>query len=234
MLDYDFILSLAARISANLKNHKKSAFYFLIFFATMPAFSQDWELKKEEDGIKIYTRLPEGSKLEEVRSTVRVKTSLSAFTALLKDVPGYTAWAYNCVEAKLIEAINDTAQIYYSHTSLPWPASDRDLVMRSSLKQDPQTLIIKTNTRCVPEMAEEKEGIVRVKTGKTSWTLTPIRGGFVDVDYFVSLDPGGNIPAWMVNYTIATGPLHALQTAKMLLENGKYKDSKFWFVKEME
>jgi len=200
----------------------------------MPAFSQDWELKKEEDGIKVYTRLPEGSELEEVRATVRIKTSLSAFTALLKDVPGYTAWAYNCVEAKLIEAINDTAQIYYTHTSIPWPASDRDLVMRSSLKQDPQTLVIKTQTRCVPALVEEKEGIVRVQNGKTAWTLTPVPGGFVDVDYFVSLDPGGSVPAWMVNSTIATGPLHALQQVKILLEGGKYKNEKFWFVKEPE
>ncbi len=235
---YDFILSPALRICANLNNHKipmaiGTAFYLLILFS-FPSFSQEWKLAKDEDGIKVYTRLPEGAKLDEVRATVRVKASLSAFTALLKDVPGYTEWAYNCVESKLIELYHDTAQIYYSHNDLPWPVSDRDLVFHSAVKQDSLTLVVKTNSYCVPGYVEEKEGIVRVKNGKTSWTITPKPDGFVEVDYFVSLDPGGSIPAWLVNSTIDMGPFNTLKKVRQLLEEGKYKDATFWFVKELE
>jgi hypothetical protein len=229
---YDFNFSWAAKICANLKNNKFSAFYLLIL-CSFPAYAQEWTLKKNEEGIKVYTRLPEGSKLEEVRATVRVKTSLSAFTALLKDVPGYTDWAYNCVESKMVLAICDTAQCYYSHTSLPWPASDRDLIFRSSLKQDEETKIIRTNSVCVPDMLDENEGIVRIREGITAWTLTPVAGGFVDVNYYVNINPGGSVPAWLVNSTIDMGPFNALQKVRELLEGGKYKNATFWFIKEL-
>lgn len=211
----------------------KNLFFIFILLMSLPAFAQEWTLKKNEDGIKVYTRLPEGSKLEEVRATVRVKASLSAFAALLKDVDGYIEWAYNCVESKIVKAVCDTAQCYYTHTDLPWPASDRDLIFRSSLKQDSATLIIKTNSVCVPDMLKQNDGIVRIRTGRTSWTLTPLSGGFVDVDYFASIDPGGSVPTWLVNSTIDMGPFNTLQKVRELLEGGKYKNATFWFVKEL-
>ena len=229
---YDFVFSSAAKICANLNNHKFSAFYLLVFFS-LPAFSQEWKLVKDEDGIKVYTRLPEGAKFDELRATMRVKTSLSAFAALLKDVPGYTEWAYNCVESKMVLAVCDTAQCYYTHTGLPWPASDRDQVFRSSLKQDSVTRVIRTNSVCVVDMVKENDGIVRIKEGKTGWTLTPLAGGFVDVEYFAKINPGGSVPAWLVNSTIDMGPFNTLQKARELLEGGKYKNATFWFVKEL-
>jgi hypothetical protein len=232
MMIYDFIFSQTEKIYANLKNHKFSVFYLLILLS-FPAQAQEWTLKKNEDGIKVYTRLPEGSSLDEVRATVRVKTTLSAFTALLKDVPGYKDWAYNCVEAKIIKVVCDTAQCYYTQTDLPWPVSNRDLIFRSSLKQDSITLIIKTNSVCVPDMLEENEGIVRIRSGSTSWTLTPLSRGFVDVDYFASIDPGGTVPAWLINSTIDMGPYNTLKNVRKLLEGGKYKNATFWFVKEL-
>lgn len=229
---YDFVFSACVKIRANLNNHKFAAFYLLVFFS-LPAFSQEWKLVKDEDGIKVYTRLPEGSSLEEVRATVRVKTTLSAFTALLKDVDGYKAWAYNCVESKVIKMVCDTAQCYYTQTDLPWPVSNRDLIFRSSLKQDSLTLVIKTNSVCVPDMLEENDGIIRIRAGRTAWTLTPVSGGFVDVDYFASIDPGGTVPAWLINSTIDMGPYNTLNNVRELLEGGKYKDATFWFVKEL-
>jgi hypothetical protein len=232
-LIYDFVFFRAAKICANLKNHKFSAFYLLILFS-LPAFSQEWTLKKNEDGIKVYSRLPEGEKLEEVRATVRVKTSLSAFTALLKDVPGYKAWAYNCVESKVLKVVCDTAQCYYTQTDLPWPVSNRDLIFRSSLKQDSATLVIRTNSVCMPEMLDETEDVVRIKEGRTAWTLTPVAGGYVDVDYYACIDPGGTVPAWLINSTIDMGPYNTLQKVREMLEGGLHKNATFWFVKELE
>lgn len=211
----------------------KNLISIFILFLSLSAFAQEWTLKKNEDGIKVYTRLPEGSSLDEVRATVRVKTTLSAFTALLKDVDGYKAWAYNCVESKVIKMVCDTAQCYYTQTDLPWPVSNRDLIFRSSLKQDSTTLVIKTNSVCVPDMLAENEGIVRIRGGRSAWTLTPVAGGYVDVDYFASIDPGGTIPAWLINSTIDTGPYNTLKNVRELLEGGKYKNTTFWFVKEL-
>ena len=135
---------------------------------------------------------------------------------------------------RVIKNENDTAQSYYTQTKIPWPISNRDLIFRSALKQDTLSYVITTNSRCMPGLLEEKDGVVRIKKGQTSWTLTPVKGGFVDVIYYASLDPGGSVPAWLINSTIDFGPLNTLQKVRELLEGGKYKDAQFWFVKEMK
>ena len=220
------------RILFNIQKRRWFSF-LLILFVSLPAFSQEWNLKKEEDGIKIFTRFIPGTEFEEVRCTVSIKTRLSSFVAMLKDIEGYTEWAFNCVETKLLETINDTVLIYYTHTSLPWPANDRDLILRLSLYQDPLTFEVKTNAYSVPGFVKEKEGIVRITNAKTAWNLSPRPGGFVEVDYFASFGAGGSIPAWLINSTITYGPLQSMQKIKKLLEDGKYKNAVFWFVKEL-
>lgn len=220
-------------IGAHLKNHKSFVLLFLFLISGSQVFSQEWKLKSEEDGIKIFTRTTPNSKIQDVLCSVKIKTRISSLIALLKDVDGYPEWAYNCVESKLVELINDTTQIYYSHTAIPWPVSDRDFIFHSVMSQNPNTLVIKTHSVTMPFMLKEKEGIVRIKEGKTSWTLTPIAGGFVIAEYLISVDPGGLIPAWLVNSTITYGPLHTLQRIRTLLENGKYKDAAYPYVKEL-
>lgn len=228
---YDFFIGL------NLTKYTKSLlswFSFTLFLlVAFPSFSQEWNLKKDEDGIKIYTRLAPGSEYEDVRCTLKIKARLSSFTAMLKDVQGYTEWAFNCLEAKLLETINDTVQIFYTHTYLPWPASDRDFILRMSIKQDPKTLAVKTKSYCVKGYVEEKEGLVRVLNLENAWKLTPKLGGFLEVDYFASLGPGGDVPAWLINSTVTYGPLQTMQKVRKLLEGGKYKNVVFWFIKEL-
>lgn len=205
----------------------------LLIFAGYSSQAQEWNLKQDEDGIKVYTRLATGSEYEDVHCTLKIKVRLSSFIAMLKDIEGYTEWAFNCTEANLIKTINDTVQIFYTHTYLPWPASDRDFILRMTLKQDPNTLVVKTNSYCVPGFVKEKEGIVRVTNLKNNWKITPKPGGFLEVDYFASLGPGGDVPAWLINATITYGPMQSMQKVRNLLEGGKYKNAVFWFVKEL-
>jgi hypothetical protein len=238
MMQFHVMLNLFQHpIKKTLKQVQGDAQYWMacccLLLFTAASQAQEWTLKKDEDGIKVYTRLPEGKKLEEVRATVRIKTSLSAFTALLKDVPGYKDWAYNCVESKVLKIVCDTAQCYYTQTDLPWPVSNRDLIFRSSLKQDEKTLVISTNSVCMPEMLDESEDVVRIREGRTAWTLVPLAGGYVDVDYYASIDPGGSVPTWVINSTIDKGPYNTLKKVRELLEGGLHKDATFWFVKEL-
>jgi len=210
-------------------------FLLLLFFFFVPAssFSQTWELKNNEDGIKIFTRLVPGNDIEDVRCSFNIRTNLSSFVALLKDIKGYPEWAFNCLETKLLEAINDSVLIYYQNTYLPWPVNDRDFVLRQSIKQDPITQIVKTSVSCIPGYVKVKEDVVRLTSGNTSWNLTPKPGGFISVDYIASVGQGGSLPAWLVNSTIEYGPLQSMQKIRKLLEGGKYKNAQFWFIKEL-
>jgi hypothetical protein len=66
------------------------AFYFFSIVLLLTGFSEktpinDWELKKFESGISIYTRTTENSKFKELKAVFQIKTSLSSGLALLTD-----------------------------------------------------------------------------------------------------------------------------------------------------
>src|SRR5580765_5071510 len=91
------------------------------------ADSTDWVLKKNENGIAVYTRYAEGSHLKEVRVVNVVESSLSGLVALLLDIKNYPNWIYACSEASVLKEINNHEQYQYQVTDVPWPVSDRDV-----------------------------------------------------------------------------------------------------------
>ena len=54
----------------------------------------------------------------------------SRCSAVIADVPRQTEWMYDCDESRLIRADGPDVVLLYNRTSAPWPASDRDVVLR--------------------------------------------------------------------------------------------------------
>ena len=101
----------------------------LCILILLPLFSLgnsgEWKLKKNENGIEVYTRYAENSPLKEVRVVTVVQSSLAAIVALLLDVKNYPHWIYACSEASTLNVTNDHDEYHYQVTHLPWPLSNR-------------------------------------------------------------------------------------------------------------
>ena len=218
------------RVQTNLT---LAALLFLLSVAQ--AFSQttdNWELKRDKGGIKVYVRGNPDSKIKELKFTTRVEASLNTIAAVLTHVEGFDDWVYASVNSRTVRKISDTEVYYYTEIDFPWPFDNRDLVLYSKFWQDPKTLAINSYTTSAHWMEPEKEDIVRITKANLRWTFTPIGNGIVKVDYYLNSDPGGNIPAWMVNLAADQGPLQTMVKFKEMLENEKYKNRKLAFVQE--
>lgn len=192
--------------------------------------SHDWVLKKDENGIKVYTRYSPGSNLKEVRVVNNVNSSLSAIVAILNDTKNYPAWIYACSEAQTLKLVNDRDQYQYSVTNVPWPFSDRDVVTHFKVEQDSVTGIVMVNSTGLPEYIPEKEGRVRVQHFQSNYKLTPLDSGIVKVEFELYVDPGGNIPAWLINANIVLAPYNT--SAAMITQLPKYQSVSYSFIKE--
>src|SRR6476469_9322552 len=118
-------------------------FCFFIFLPLYASGDQhDWELKKEENGIKVYTRYAENSRLKEVRAVTEVKSSLSGIVALLLDVKNYPNWIYSCSEASTLSMVNNHDEYHYQVTHLPWPLSNRDMIWHFKIEQEETMKIV--------------------------------------------------------------------------------------------
>jgi ribosome-associated toxin RatA of RatAB toxin-antitoxin module len=212
-------------------------YYFLFFFNSFFAFSQhkqtDWELKKCESGISVYTRYVSNSSFKELKSVAIVKTSLSGIIALINDFASYPQWVYKCGESRGLKEVNDTISFHYQTVIAPWPVSNRDFIVKVIQSQNDKTKVITLDSYGEPAFIPERKNYVRIRHFKAEWVLVPLKGGYVQVNYNLLVDPGGAAPAWLVNLAVVDGPFETMVGFKKMLTQDKYQKAKYPFVKEL-
>lgn len=201
-----------------------------LLFVTSFLRAQEWELKRNKDGIKVFVKEQPNTSIKALRFTTTVRADLQTIAAVLTHVEGFDDWVYASLESRTINRVSDGEVYYYALVDFPWPFDNRDLVLHSNFWQDKKTLALHSKTSSVPTMEKENDGIVRIKKTEIHWVFTPSSNGNVQVDYTLSSDPAGNIPAWMVNLAADQGPLQTMIKFKEMLEKEKYKNKKLAFV----
>ncbi|MEO1437001.1 MAG: START domain-containing protein [Bacteroidota bacterium] len=183
-------------------------------FVTLDLFSE-WSLKKDKNGVKVFTRKVEGYSLKEYKALAFIKTDVKSLEALILDPSTWLSWQHNCQEAKMVEQ-SGNSYIAYNVTKAP-VVKDRDMVVKMDVVRlrDNRT---KINMTAVNDKVAEKDGLVRIKYLKGYWLLTPQNGG-VEVLQQVHADPGGKIPDWVANSSIVDSPFKTMGNLKDRLEN---------------
>ena len=190
-----------------------------------------WEKKKDEDGVKVYTSKVPNSKFRAVRAEVLVKGSVSALVALVLDNSACPKWADLCKESKLIEKISDTENYIYSYNDIPFPVSDRDALTHVVWTHDPVSgKVSMTSTATQGRYPKDKKA-VRIENAVTKWHFTPKDNGTVLVENFAHIDPNGPTPAWVTNLMLVSSPMKTMKNMREIIESGQYADSKVAFLK---
>jgi ribosome-associated toxin RatA of RatAB toxin-antitoxin module len=215
-------------------NFKKYNLFLVLTFFSVNIFGQNdnWALKKQENGISVYSRQAENSELKELKSVQVVKTSLSGIVSLLNDFESYPEWVYKCGKSTTYKRINETEVIHYQTVVAPWPADNRDFVVDVKLTQDSLTKIVVIRADCKPDMIPEVKDHVRIKLFKASWTLKPLKNGSVEVTYQLLVDPGGFVPAWIINLAVVDGPYETSLKLKDWVKKEKYQKAQVSYIKE--
>jgi hypothetical protein len=214
----------------------KYHFCFLLFvqFNFSDTFGQtkDWELKKNENGITVYTRSSEGSSYKELKAVCYLKTSMSSIVALLNDWDSYPQWVYKCGKSSTVKKISETEVIHYQTVVAPWPVDSRDFVVNVKLTQDPMTKVITIISTSKPDYIPKVPGHVRITEFKASWTLIPQKNGTIEVIYQLLVNPGGYVPAWLVNLAVVEGPYETTLNLKEWVMKKKYQEAIVTYIKD--
>lgn len=196
----------------------------------MPAMANSWEAVYETDNLRVLKRDYDGSTLDEIKGVVRVKTSLNAVMALLKDAPFNRHWVYRSGGARILKESGYAQAYVYGVVDAPLPMTDRDTVVRFDYQQNPATKEITVSITNAPQFIALKEGFVRVPDMGGHWRLKPEAGGWVEVTYQVYGDPGGWIPAWLANRAAVLSVKHTLQNLVEVVS--RYANARSEFVEE--
>ena len=191
----------------------------------------DWHLKKDEDGIKVFTADSDSSDFKCIKVECTVKATPSQLVALLVDINKQPDWVYGSKSAKMVKAIKGNEFIFHSEVDVPWPCSDRDYIAHITISQPtPQLLTI--DSRSEPNLLPAKDGIVRVKKSMAHWDVTTIDKNLLKIVYTVTFDPAGAIPAWLTNMFVTKGPFLTFQKMKNEVNGAAYQNAHFDFIKD--
>lgn len=208
-MNYKFfkVISIIAAITFNVAN-------------TSTCFSQQsegWKLEKDKNGIKVYTRKAANSSIMEFRASATVAATMEQLEALIENVKGYPVWQTSISTATLLKQQNKEERYIYYTTDVPWPATDRDIVLHSK-KNKSASGVVTYNLNSTPDFISEKGDFLRIKKAEGLWQFTPLKDNKINVTFQFYADPGGNIPDWIINMFIVDGPYDSLINLKKKVE----------------
>jgi len=186
----------------------------LLAFATNSMAQSAWNLKKEQNGILIYSRLIKDSKFNELRAVFDLTGTFDQLSSILNDVGNYKTWVYGTASSNLIERKSSTEIVYYSQISVPWPASNRDFYSDTRIWVDSATHQMHLSSRNIDSFPHSKAHFVRIPFLRSEWLITASSTTTLHIDYTLSWDPGGNIPAFIANTFSTSGPLQSFTQLK--------------------
>jgi hypothetical protein len=207
-----------------MKNLLLSALMFLL--AQTVVFGQTaWKLNTDKEGIKVYTGEFAGSNVKAIKVECEMDASATELVALLMDVNASAEWVYRTKSAKIIKQVSPSEIYYYSEVNMPWPVANRDFVAHLTVNQNPATKIVEIDGPAVQGMVPQKKGIVRIDHSMGKWTIVPIDPNHIKVEYTLHTEPGGSLPAWMVNMFAAEGPMEVFKAIRIQLQKPAYHDA---------
>ena len=163
---------------------------------------EEWYRTYEAEGINIHRRTMEESKFFEFKAAGNLRGTIFEYVSAILDTDNLPNWAPRCLEARNIERINDRELIIYAVYAGVWPTADRDYTARLSITSEPDMPTVRIDLERV-----EPQNTLPVITDRvhiphlhSCWIFEQISQNCTRVELRAHVDPGGWIPAWIVNW----------------------------------
>jgi hypothetical protein len=191
-------------------------------FVTLLASSAvaQWTPIREENGVTVYEARAPGRTVPVLLGVTTIDAPPHEVLSWILDVSTHTGWMYRCAEARPLRKEGDIAYSY-SRLDFPWPASDRDVIVRVQTTRSPDGSA-RVEFRSTDDVdVAEMPSVVRMPLLAGRYDLTPIDSGGTRVEYRVDSDPGGSLPEWLVQRASRDLPYVTLVNLRSRVEAGR-------------
>ncbi|MDH4090404.1 MAG: hypothetical protein OEV24_08050 [Cyclobacteriaceae bacterium] len=196
-----------------------TALVMSILTATQAVGQRDCTLKREKADLKVYTCDSGDEKLKTLSATfILENTSFEKLINFMEDIDNYVNWQYNTIESRILHKTGRRSTVYRVVVDAPWPVSDRELITEITLQYDSvaQTLLITNHSAAYDYPASEN--LVRVPFSEGIMHVASFNGSSLKINYTFRIDPGGSVPAWLINAAMAEGPFYSFTKLKEKLQ----------------
>ncbi len=180
--------------------------------AAKPTPLGPWQLVGVTDGVTVHTRPYPNFHVPQMRGQVDIDTSIYQVFAVLDDTAKHKVWMARTRDSALVKKLTGWDRFIWTQKRTPWPAQDRDAVMRVRVHVDGKRKRIVSRFRAVTTpLRPKRSGIVRMPRLDGSFTLEALGPKRTRVTYVLLADMGGWIPDWLTRLISRKLPLRDLQ-----------------------
>ncbi len=169
---------------------------------------EDWQLAKNNDSIRVYVRRiqADSSRVEhQLRVVMDMHADLWAVVATLRDQKHLKDWINRAVECYNFDIIDDFHWHNYIEFNIPWPLNNQDIVTKNTMHQDSVTKIVRLEIVDDNNKLPPRKGVDRIPSFEGTWTITPIKGGRVHMEYTVYAGQKPWLPWWVISPFVEYG-----------------------------
>ncbi len=208
----------------------------LLLLVSAVSQSSEWELARDRNGIKVWTRNEPGYPIRAFKAVTTVDSSLSGLVSLIMDTDHVSEWAYRILGVEVLTRDDDAATfVIHTKTDFPWPLSNRDVVLAGQIVQDEKTRIVTIRSRSTPAGRYPVDpDFVRMPDMVGDWIFRPLGAGKVEVTMIGRANPSGNIPFGVVNLIIHETPYRTLQGLREVIGAERYQRKQLKQIKELQ
>ena len=205
----------------------------LLYDSSIVHADGEWRLRKDEDNIQVYTRNVDFSPFDAVRTvTVMQDVRLSALAALIIDAEACANWASRCVESYVYQRLSESDAYVYTHSNMPFPIKNRDVLTHAVWSQDATSLTVRVDSEATTGILDDIAGRLRLTQLRLGWIFRPLESGAVEISNEAHIDPGSNLPGWIINLLLVSIPYETMHGFVLEVTRAKYQDAVISFVTE--
>lgn len=213
-----------------------SLFFLLALLNPLPVIAdndkntnEQWKQYKNEDGIIGYEHNVQRSKYLETRAETVIDAPIEVLLEVLKDIPSYPQWMYQCKTAVPLKQEGELKSVLYFAQGVPLGSPDRDAVIEATIVEDLDKGAYVTTLLSIdhhPYQHPNKEGSKKKRQrmiefcGK--WDIRMIDRNQTKVIYTAFTNPGGFAPRFIVNRVIRNVSFRSLKGMISKVKEKKY------------
>ena len=211
--------------------HTRLTTLLVVLLAWLPgsllAQTPEWKLITDRRDIKVYIGADPQARLKTFRGVTTMELPDEyAMLALYNDIEAFPRWLHMIDEAELLGERSPLDRDLRFTIKLPWPLSDREVVLNSKLVQvneignESVTAVLEGDTGLTPPV----DGYVRLPEFHGTFSFRRLAPGKVEAIFEVSSDLGGYLPQWIVNFALSDIPYFSLEKMRRIVKQAQYQN----------
>ena len=180
-------------------------FFTIAYINLFTSSNESWELKKDQDSIKVYIRNVDDNTKEYLAETI-INSDIDKIFKTITDFDNSYRWMYKLNSSKILEK-SDTLMYVYFVVDMNWPLKNRDLISDAVITQNENKIRIVMNS--YPDYMPEKEKLIRIKQSRSIWNLEKIDDEYTKVA-LQSYAIVEGIPTFIMDLFILDSPMYSM------------------------